>query len=104
MKIDIVIINATTNEKDNFKDELIERDFQGNIQIAPFIQKISHLGFEHIKGCALSVYSHFESNYIFIGLEGKAETIKAQYIDLSQPLMIKFRPVSSMAEPQNAQI
>lgn len=99
MKIDIVIVNATTGEKDNFKDEHMDRDAQGNIQIAPFIQKIAQLGFDNIKGCALSVYSHFENNFIFIGLEGKADTIKAQYVDLNNPLQIKYRPVSSTIEP-----
>ena len=76
----------------------MERDAHGNIQIAPFISKISQLGFDNIKGCALSVYSHFESNFIFIGLEGKADTIKAQYVDLNNPLQIKYRPVSSTIE------
>jgi len=78
---------------------VIERDAQGNILISPFIHKISQLGFNHIKGCALSVYSHFDDNYIFIGIEGKADLVKAQYLDLNQPLMIKYRPVQQSLEP-----
>lgn len=98
-----MIINAATDEKDNFKDEILERDAQGNILIAPFITKIAQLGFNAIKGCALSVYSHEEANYIYIGLEGKAELIKAQYVNFQHPLQIKYRPVQSAPAQETKQ-
>lgn len=76
-QIDVVIINASTNEKESFKDEMLERDQNGNIMLVAFIQKIVGFGFGNIKGCALSVYSHYEDTYIFIGQEGQTDFVKS---------------------------
>jgi hypothetical protein len=84
------LINGTTSEKDNFKNEQLDRDSHGNILIAPFLQKVINCGFG-LTGCAISVCAADDS-FTFIGQEGSFETIKATDVDLSRgPLQLKYR-------------
>jgi hypothetical protein len=98
----VLLQNGDVQEKDLIKGLDIERDQWGNIRLAPIILKIAGLGFpvrEHL----IFYFSTNESAFVFVGRDPLPEDTKISYddINLSQKLIIKVKPHSSISPPSN---
>lgn len=82
-----------------FKNQKAEYDAHNNLLLAPLLDKIAAQGFES-KGHVISYFATVFNAFVIVGKDPISATaaVGLDEIDLSKPLVIKFKPVPGAAQ------